>query len=133
MIMGILNNITKGKSGEYYVAKYLRKKRYKVIATNMRNKYSEIDIIAENKEYIVFVEVKTRSSKGNIKPADAVNFYKQQKILKAAKYYITYTHKTTKQPRFDVAEVYLNPQKGKPESINYIENAFCQGGNYAVL
>lgn len=131
--MSIFNNISKGKTGEKFVSKYLKKNGFKIIATNMRNKYSEIDIIAENKEYIVFVEVKTRSSKGSISPSDAVNFKKQQKIMKAAKYYLVYTHKTSKQPRFDVAEVYLSPSKGKPENLNYIDNAFGQGGSYAVF
>ena len=131
--MSKLSNISKGKTGEKYVTKYLKKNGYKIIATNMRNKYSEIDIIAENKEYIVFVEVKTRSSNGAIRPSDAVNFKKQQKILKAAKHYLVYTYKTSKQPRFDVAEVYLSSEKRKPDSINYIDNAFGQGGSYAVL
>lgn len=131
--MRLFNNISKGKSGEKHVAKFLKKKHYKIIATNMRNKYSEIDIIAENKEYIIFVEVKTRSTAGSIKPSDSVNYQKQQKILKAAKHYLTYTHKIPKQPRFDVAEVLLNSNNNKPYSLNYIENAFGQGGDYAVF
>lgn len=133
MIMSVFNNIAKGQIGERYVCKHLRRKRYKILATNMRNKYSEIDIIAENKEYIIFVEVKSRSKTGAIAPSDAVDFPKQQKLLKAAKYYLTYTYKTNKQPRFDVAEVYLDSKHRKVDSINYIENAFGQGGTYAVF
>ncbi len=130
--MSILSTVFKGKVGEKSVCKYLRKKRYKIIDVNMRNKYSEIDIIAENKSYIAFVEVKTRTYGYTIRPSEAVNIQKQRKIMLAAKYFLTYDYKTTKQPRFDVAEVFMT-EGGKLDSINYIDNAFYQGGDYAVL
>ncbi|MBQ4568796.1 MAG: YraN family protein [Ruminococcus sp.] len=127
-----LSNIKKGAIGEKYTAKYLKRHKFRILAHNLRNRYSEIDIIAESKEYIVFVEVKTRRENQPLRPSAAVNFAKQQKIMKAAKHYLSYTYTTLKQPRFDVAEVYLN-DKNKVVRINYIENAFWQGGNYAVL
>lgn len=132
MIMGLFTHISKGKVGEEYTAKFLRRNKYRILERNMRNKYSEIDIIAENKEYIIFVEVKTRTGEGSPRPADAVNIRKQQMIQRAAKYYLTYTNQSSKQPRFDVAEVFLSADNNKPYKINYIENAFIQGGNYAV-
>ncbi len=131
--MKLFSHITKGEIGEDYTAKFLRRNKYRIIERNMRNKYSEIDIIAENKEYIIFVEVKTRTGEGTPRPADAVNLRKQQMILKAAKCYLTYTNHSNKQPRFDVAEVFLTEDKNKPYKINYIENAFSQGGTYAVF
>ncbi len=127
-----ISNIQKGAIGEKYAVKYLKKHKFRILALNMRNRFSEIDIIAENKEYIVFVEVKTRKEDQPLRPSAAVDFAKQQKIMQAAKYYLSYTHNTHKQPRFDVAEVYLN-DKNKAVRIEYIENAFSQGGNYAVL
>ncbi|MBE6737106.1 MAG: YraN family protein [Ruminococcaceae bacterium] len=130
--MSLFSTVSKGKAGEKFVCKFLKKKRYKIIQVNMRNKYSEIDIIAENRDYIVFVEVKTRTSDFPIRPLEAVNSQKQQKIMLAANYFLTCCYNTSKQPRFDVAEVFMT-QKGKLKSINYIENAFIQGGNYAVL
>ena len=130
--MGILSTVSKGKLGEKSVCKYLRKNGYKIVETNMRNKYSEIDIIAENKNYIAFVEVKSRSSEALYRPAEAVNSQKQRKIMLAARYYLSVDNKISKQPRFDVAEVIIS-EKGKVKSINYIENAFSQGGDYAVL
>ncbi len=125
-------HIIKGEVGENYTAKFLKKNKYQILERNIRNKYSEIDIIAENKEYIIFVEVKTRTGEGATRPADAVNYRKQQMIIKAAKYYLTYTNPSAKQPRFDVSEVFLT-DNGKPYKINYIENAFIQGGSYAVF
>lgn len=130
--MKLFTHISKGQAGEDYTAKFLKKSRCKILERNLRNKYSEIDIIAEDKEYIIFVEVKTRTGEGSARPADAVNTRKQQMILKAAKYYLTYNNPSSKQPRFDVSEVFLT-DKGKPYKINYIKNAFIQGGNYAVF
>lgn len=130
--MKAITNTQKGALGEKYTCKFLRKKGFKILSRNHRNKYSEIDIIAENKEYIVFVEVKTRIHIDSVRPADSVDFNKQQKILKAAKHYLSYTHNTKKQPRFDVAEVMLN-NRNKCADICYIENAFSQGGGYAIF
>lgn len=130
--MKLFTHISKGETGEDFTAKFLRKNKCKILDRNMRNKYSEIDIIAEDKEYIIFVEVKTRTGEGIIHPAEAVNLRKQQMIIRAAKHYLTYNNPTTKQPRFDVSEVFLT-EKGKPYKINYIKNAFVQGGSYAVF
>ena len=54
-----MNNAS-GKIGEDYAAQFLTKKGYRVVARNYRSRFGEIDLIAENKEYIVFAEVKTR-------------------------------------------------------------------------
>lgn len=125
-----LSPIAKGDIGEKYTIRYLRRKGFRIIERNMRNKHSEIDIIAENKEYIIFVEVKTRSEDSIIRPVYAVDKVKQEKIIKAAHYYLNYSYKTSKQPRFDISEVTLN-KRNKPANINYISNAFIQSGNYS--
>ena len=96
----------------------------------MRNYISEIDIIAENKEYIVFVEVKSRTSSQLYPPRAAVNAEKRRKIVAASNAYLKYK-KTNKSIRYDVAEVYLSKEKHKVESINYIENAFSGRRRYA--
>lgn len=131
--MGIFSTVAKGNMGEDFVAKFLRRNKFKILDRNHRNKYSEIDIIAENKEYIIFVEVKSRTDDSLARPADAVNYRKQQMIIRAAKYYLTYTNQSSKQPRFDIAEVYLSERNNKPYKLNYIPNAFSQGGSYAVF
>ena len=81
MIMKEINNITIGTLGEKYTAAYLRRNGFKIIETNLRNSYSEIDIIAESKEYIIFVEVKTRTTRNEIRPVYAVTKQKQRKII----------------------------------------------------
>lgn len=117
-----------GNFGEDFTAKFLKKNKYKILNRNYSCKYGEIDIIACNKQYILFVEVKTRGENYIFTPSEAVTKSKQIKILKTAVYYLNH-HDINLQPRFDVCEVFVSPNK-KPE-INYIENAFMQEGDYA--
>ncbi|MGN1432398.1 MAG: YraN family protein [Ruminococcus sp.] len=112
-----------GETGEMYVAEFLKKKKYKIIEKNYRKRYGEIDIIAENKNYLVFVEVKTRHTDSMTSAADAVNRHKQLKIIKTASLYLA-ENETEKFCRFDVCEVYVNEDNLKLENINYIEGAF---------
>lgn len=112
-----------GNIGEKYTARFLRRRRYRIRERNMRNFQSEIDIIAENKEYIVFVEVKTRTSGQLFPPRAAVNADKRRKIILASQTYMRYKN-IKKTPRYDIAEVYLTKENHKVESINYIESAF---------
>ena len=117
-----------GNFGEDFTAKFLKKNKYKILKKNYSCKYGEIDIIACNKQYILFVEVKTRGENYIFTPSEAVTKSKQMKILKTAVYYLNHND-INLQPRFDVCEVFVSPNK-KPE-INYIENAFMQEGDYA--
>lgn len=111
----------KGDIGEAYTAKWLKKHRFKVTDTNYSCRFGEIDIIARNKEYICFVEVKTRSANAIDRPASAVDTAKQRRIIMTAQYYLALSP-TSLQPRFDVAEVII--QDDKVKDFNYIENAF---------
>lgn len=112
-----------GEKGEEYTVKFLKKKKYKILERNYRKRYGEIDIIAENKNYIVFVEVKTRHTDSMTSAADAVNRQKQIRIIKTASLYLA-ENETEKFCRFDVCEVYINSDNLKLVDINYIEAAF---------
>lgn len=123
-----MKTIEIGKLGEKASAKFLRKNRYKIINKNLHISHNEIDIIAENKEYIVFVEVKTRSVKnendyGFFTPSQAVTNAKRKRTLTAARAFLS-KYKKSRQPRFDVIEVYLNKDTNKVIKINHIINAF---------
>lgn len=107
-----------GQSGESKVCKYLKKHGFKVVERNYHSRFGEIDIIAENKEYLVFVEVKARNENSIARPLEFVDGAKQNKIIKTAGAYLS-SNETDKQPRFDVAEVFTDTGE-----INYIENAF---------
>ncbi len=115
-----MNN--KGKLGEIAAANYLRKKKYVIEAVNYTSRFGEIDIIARNKKYICFVEVKTRDKSLPIaSAAEFVDENKQRKIgLVASQYLVNFPTKL--QPRFDVIEVLS--EKGKIISVKHLENAF---------
>ena len=119
-----------GRYGEKLAAKFLKKNRYRIIAKNSHQSHNELDIVAVNKEYIIFVEVKTRSVGEELyseygTPAEAVTFSKQKRLIAAAKSFMAKNKKYyKKQPRMDVIEVYLDREKGKLLKINHFENAF---------
>ena len=114
-----------GKKGEDMVAAFLRKRGLAVIKRNYQCRFGEIDIIAQTEEYIIFVEVKTRKQNSLVSPQEAVDIYKQQRIMLTAEDYISKTN-CELQPRFDVALVTVDDfeSDGQKYSLNYIENAF---------
>jgi putative endonuclease len=121
----------RGDFGEDAAAKQLKKSGYRVVDKNFTAFGCEIDLIVKNKEYLVFVEVKTRrldpdSETVFTKPASAVDREKQQHILRAARCYLAAHPEENKKCRFDVVEVYLDPQS-KVDSvikIHHIPGAF---------
>lgn len=113
-----------GKWGEQLVAEDLRRKGWRILEVNHRCRHGEVDVIAENRRYIIFVEVKLRRSDRFGRAGEAVNREKQRKLRTTAELYLM-NNPTDLQPRFDVAEVYA-PQginTRKPD-ISYLENAF---------
>ena len=70
-----------GVLGEMQAVKYLRKKKYKIIDTNYRTRFGEIDIICEYENFIVFAEVKTRSENSIAQPMEFVDGKKQKNII----------------------------------------------------
>lgn len=110
-----------GRLGENAVCEYLEKLGYSVILRNYRIRGGEIDIIASDNEYIVFVEVKTRKPDSLVSCFDAVNSRKINLIIKTASDYLT-KNPCSLQPRFDVAGV--TALDGQILDIDYIKNAF---------
>ncbi len=117
------NNLA-GAWGEALAAQYLRKKKYRIIDSSYRSKYGEIDLIACNKKYLVFVEVKLRKSDKFAEGREFVDFYKQNRIRSTAAMYLT-SVETELQPRFDVIEIYApeGTATQKPV-ITHLEGAF---------
>ena len=77
-----------GFISEAIACNYLKEKGYKILQTNYKNKLGEIDIIAQEKNTLVFVEVKSRLSTKFGLPREAINFYKQKKINEVATVYL---------------------------------------------
>ncbi|MCI8507446.1 MAG: YraN family protein [Lachnospiraceae bacterium] len=107
-----------GARVEQLIKEYLRAYGFDILEMNYRCGQGEIDIIAKEKEYYVFIEVKYRSTLQYGTPQEAVGIAKQKRICGAAKYYL-YTHALGEftPVRFDVAAVMGN-------KISYIKNAF---------
>ena len=97
---------THGAFGEDYTVKYLKKSGYKILERNYHSRFGEIDVIASKKGIIAFVEVKTRGENAIYAPREAVDYFKQQKCIKTAEYYLV-NNPSDLQPRFDVSEIIL--------------------------
>ncbi len=121
-----MNTKLLGRWGEAAAADYLRKKGYKIVASGYRTRLGEIDLIAENRRTLAFVEVKTRRDDSFAQARDSVTWRKQGRILQAARQYLV-SHETDKEIRLDVIEVYA-PEgiDTKKTIINHIENAFTE-------
>lgn len=113
-----------GSWGEALAAEYLRKKRYKIVASGYHSRFGEIDLIAQNKSFLVFVEVKLRKSADFARAREYVDKKKQDKIRTTASLYLS-ENPTNLQPRFDVVEIYApdGTATTRPE-INHLEDAF---------
>lgn len=110
-----------GKIGEDFCCNYFKKRGFFILKRNYHSRNGEIDLIVENENFLVFVEVKTRSDKKIGEARDAVDYSKQRKIALTAIKYLS-ENGMRKQPRFDVFEVLHH--NGKIYKFNHIENAF---------
>lgn len=120
-----MNSSMIGYFGERSAAAYLREKGYEIRAAGYRSRFGEIDIIAAKKGVIAFVEVKTRRGADFAAAREHVDAHKQRRIIATAEQYLA-SVRPKEQPRFDVAEVYVDERAGKlyVQHINYLENAF---------
>jgi putative endonuclease len=110
-----------GKKGETVAVRYLKKQGYRIVEQNYRSKVGEIDIIARDKQSLVFVEVKTRSSRSFGSPKWAITPKKQKAISMAALYYLKMTNQNDVDARFDVVSILL---QGEDTQIELVRNAF---------
>jgi putative endonuclease len=109
-----------GQKGEDLAADHLKKAGFKMLFRNWKWGKHEIDIIAENKDLILFVEVKTRSEDYQMHPVTAITIAKQKSIIYAADGYLQ-RFNINKESRFDVITII---KKGESYLIDHIENAF---------
>lgn len=117
------NNLV-GAWGEALAAEHLRKKHYQIEAARYSSRYGEVDLVARNRRFLVFVEVKLRKSPRFALAREYVNRAKQDRIRMTASIYLS-QHPTSLQPRFDVIEIYAPEGTATvhPE-ILHLEDAF---------
>lgn len=110
-----------GKDGENAAVNYLQSNGYTIRHTNWRCGHLELDIIAETDQFIIIIEVKTRSSTRFILPQDAVTHAKIRHIVNAAQGYI-HQYGIKKDVRFDIMALISGEYGGY--SIDHIKDAF---------
>ena len=120
-----------GDRGEDCAARFLEKNGYTILIRNYHSRYGEIDMIAADGSYILFVEVKTRGQNSLGRPAEAVDQRKQKKLMRTAADYLQ-KHSTDLQPRFDLVEVFLTGGLAEAE-IHHIPNAFWLEDEYGLF
>ena len=119
--------VSKGAAGEVLAARFLRNRGYDILTANYRTRLGEIDIIAADKQYIAFVEVKTRNDAAIYAPREAVTKEKQRRILRTAARFLQ-QHPTPLQPRVDVVEVLTAADDPmKVLEIDHIQGAYEAG------
>ena len=125
----VMNRQEVGKLGEKAARKFLKKRGYRIRETGFRCRRGEIDIVAQKKDYLVFVEVRTKSNLDFGTPEESITLAKKEKLIASA---LTYTNTHQKLPplwRIDVVAIELD-EKGKPKRIELIENAIEQGPRF---
>ena len=122
-----------GRAGEDAACAYLTQNGYTILCRNYRAAHDEIDVIAEDERYIVFVEVKARTEVPRSaygRPSSAVTARKRACLARAAQQYIR-THPGDKFYRFDVVEVWFLPGREAGETpcrFNHMKGVFGAGG-----
>jgi len=114
--------LTLGAWGEDRAADYLCQQGMKIIERNFRTPVGEIDIIAGNRKFLVFVEVKTRRSTAFGTPQEAVGARKQRQIIRTAHWYLQNNKNLRFQPRFDVIAILC--QSDAAVEVTHIQDAF---------
>ena len=100
-----------GFFGEDLAARYLEGKDYFILKRNYRSRFGEIDIIAQFFSFLIFIEVKTRTSQAFGWPEESVTKEKRLRIIKTAENFLEKYHIRDKIFQFDVISIELDKQK----------------------
>lgn len=117
-----------GDSGEDLARSYLKANGFSVLDRNFSSRGGEIDLIAEKKGELHFIEVKTRKDRQFGQPFDAIDYPKRKKMASAAHYYLLTHQKWDKRPKFfSVISIDYSKESGE---IEFFPNAFEIEGEY---
>jgi putative endonuclease len=118
-----------GKLGEKLAQKFLKKRGYRIRETNFHCRQGEVDIIARQGDYLVFIEVRTKSNLDFGSPEESITQSKKEKLIAVALTYITTHQKLPPLWRIDVVALEVS-DKGKTKRIELIENAIEQESHF---
>lgn len=125
------SHLVRGNLGEQAARQHLQKLGLKFLVANFRSRRGEIDLVFQQKDCLVFVEVKTRSGEGWTRPAAAVNKEKQRKLTLTALDYLRRIKNPIIKIRFDVVEVFLEAETVR--EVRHLPNAFPMTKPYRYL
>jgi putative endonuclease len=111
----------KGQEGERLAVRFLQREGFRILDRNYRNRLGEIDIVAEDRGVLVFVEVRTLKASARHSPEETIQWKKQQRISRTALAYIQHKHMEDRPARFDVVSVTLD---GTRATLRHIPDAF---------
>ena len=118
-----------GKHGEEAARKFLKKRGYRIRETGFRCRHGEIDIVAQKKDHLVFVEVRTKSNLDFGTPEESITQTKKERLIASALTYTTTHENLPPLWRIDVIAIELD-DKGKTSRIELIENAIEQVSHF---
>lgn len=118
--MGKQQNKETGNRGETLAAEYLAKKGYKIVERNYRSKWGEVDIIAKDKNIVVFVEVKTKTTDQFGEPWEMVNRWKVEQVKRMGELWCR-EFNWTGRVRMDVVGVWLDDEPPRIEHWESVE------------
>ncbi len=119
-----LKRLQFGKKGERAAEAHLKKQGYRILKRNYRTKVGEIDLIAEHKNVLVFIEVKSRSNASIEHPFMAVTPRKQKKIAQTANLFIVQNKVGDREIRFDVVSVLPVNEDPNSLQVEILQDAF---------
>ncbi|OGO37169.1 MAG: YraN family protein [Chloroflexi bacterium RBG_16_57_8] len=111
-----------GALGEKLARDFLKKRGYRIVETNYRCRRGEIDIVARQKDSLVFVEVRTKRNLSYGTPEESISSSKKSRMRNAAYHYLQSHHDPTESWRIDLVAVELDAN-GKPTRMEIVENA----------
>ncbi len=118
-----MDSTTRGREAETRAWQYLQSRGLRLLQRNYRSRRGEIDLVLQDRDSVVFVEVRYRRESRFGSGAESVDRRKQSKLIACAQHYLQAYPKIASQPcRFDVVSV-----GGPDESVEWIRNAFCAG------
>ena len=112
-----------GKLGEQIACKALEKKGYRILEKNYRCRHGEIDLVARQRDYIVFVEVRSKTGNSFGTPEESLTATKKKKLVATALDYLSSHPGLPENWRIDFVAVDLDPAGGPPKRVEIMENA----------
>jgi len=121
--LGVVSRRQLGAIGEEAAVRALRRRGYRIRDRNVRCPMGELDLVAEDRGTLVFLEVKTRSTSDYGGPFEAISLFKQQRLQRLAVYYLSTRRLMDRPCRFDAVSVCVD-SAGRIQAVELLVDAF---------